>query len=46
VFSAPVSEGGKLAQTARVTISCNGVLVRLSQIMHGQATQSVESQPV
>jgi hypothetical protein len=37
VFTAPVFEGGKLAQPARVTMFHNGVLVHLNQTVYGEA---------
>ncbi len=36
VFTAPVFEGGKLAQPARVTVFHNGVLAQLNEIIHGE----------
>ena len=36
VFTAPVFEGGKLAQPARVTLFHNGVLVQLNEVIHGE----------
>jgi len=36
VFTAPVFEGDKLAQPARLTLFHNGVLVQLNEIIHGE----------
>ena len=36
VFTAPVFEGGKLAQPARVTMFHNGVLVQNNETIHGE----------
>jgi len=36
VFTAPVFEGGKLLQPARVTMFHNGVLVQLNEEIHGE----------
>jgi hypothetical protein len=36
VFTAPVFEGGKLAQPALLTLFHNGVLVQLNEVIHGE----------
>jgi hypothetical protein len=36
VFTAPVFEGGKLVQPARLSLFRNGVLVQLNEIIHGE----------
>lgn len=42
VFTAPVFEGGKLKQPARVTMFHNGVLVHLNEAVHGATGHKIQ----